>query len=60
MLPIAALQDLNEDKKKKEREEMFNSLVKKNQPVPKEDEISNWVLAGKNHALLLVELITTG
>ena len=25
---------------------MFTSLVKKNQPVPKEDEISNWVLAG--------------
>ena len=50
LLPIAALTDLNEDSKEKEKIEMFNNLVNyKKYKVPLEDEISNWVLAGMTH-----------
>ena len=41
--------DLNEDSKEREKIEMFNNLVNdKKYEVPKEDEIPNWVLAGKS------------
>ena len=50
LLPIAALTDLNEDTKEKEKIEMFNNLVNfKKYKVPLEDEIPNWVLAGKHY-----------
>jgi len=42
------LTDLNEDTKEKEKIEMFNNLVNdKKYAIPKEEEIPNWVLAGK-------------